>query len=321
MRLVGIALSLGLMVGAGSPAFSQAFPNRPGQIIVPFAAGGITDILARALSEKLAQKWGQRYAVINRPGANGVIGAEAAARSPADGYTLLVVPDSSFTTIPLMSSKLKYELADFEPVSGLGISPHALVVPPDFPANNFPEFLAYAKQNPARVFYGTFGSGTSGHLNFLYFENKTDARFTPVHYSGASPAISDLLGNHIKAMTVSIGLIAGAWEAGQLKVLAFGASQRLDRFPNVAVIAETLPGFVAGSWYALFAPKGTPPEIVAKLSEATQEAFNDPAFEKQFLAPNYTYSIARGPKDLQERIQRDSELWRPIIRDAKLSME
>src|SRR5947209_8067968 len=127
MRLVGIALSLGLVFGAASPAFSQAFPNRPGQIIVPFAAGGITDILARALSEKLAQKWGQRYAVINRPGANGVIGAEAAARSPGDGYTLLVVPDSSFTTIPLMSSKLKYELADFEPVSGLGISPHALV--------------------------------------------------------------------------------------------------------------------------------------------------------------------------------------------------
>lgn len=321
MRFSGIVLSLGLSLCASVPAFAQNYPAKAGQIIVPFAAGGITDILARAWSEKFAEKTGQRFTVINRPGANGILGTEAAARSPADGYTLLVAPDSSFTTIPHMSSKLKYELADFEPVSGLGISPHALVVPPDFPASSFPEFIDYAKQNPTKVFYGTFGAGTSGHLNFLYFEKQTPGKFTPVHYSGASPAIADLLGNHIKAMTVSIGLIAGTWEAGQLKVLAFGANKRLEKFPNVPVIAETLPGFEAGSWYALFAPKGTPPEIVNKLATATQEIFSDPAFEKQFLTPNYTFSIAKGPKDLRERIQKDSALWSPVIRDAKLSVE
>ncbi len=321
MRVLGFALSLGLSFCAAVPAFSQAYPNKSGQIIVPFAAGGITDILARAWAEKFAEKTGQRFVIVNRPGANGIVGTESVARSAADGYTLLVAPDSTFTTIPHMSAKLKYEMADFEPISGLGISPHALVVPPDFPAKNFDEFIAYAKQNPTAVFYGTFGAGTSGHLNFLYFEKMTAGKFTPVHYSGAAPAINDLLGNHIKAMTVSIGLIAGNAEVGKLKVLAYGSSKRLENFPNVPVIAETLPGFEAGSWYALFAPKGTPPDVVEKLGQATQEIFSDPAFEKQFLTPNFTFSIAKGPKDLRDRIQKDSNLWSPIIKDAKLTVE
>jgi len=321
MRLFGLALSLGLSFCAAAPAAAQNFPNKPGQIIVPFAAGGVTDILARAWAEKFAEKTGQRFIVVNRPGANSIVGTESVARSPADGYTLLVTADSTFTTVPHMSNKLKYEPGDFEPVSGLGISPHALVVPPDFPAKSFGEFVDYAKTNPTSVFYGTFGAGTSGHLNFLYFEKSTPGKFTPVHYSGASPALNDLLGNHIKAMTVSIGLIAGNWEAGKFKVLAFGAPQRLEKFPNVPVIAETLPGFEAGSWYALFAPKGTPADVVEKLSRATQEIFSDPAFEKQFLTPNYTFSIAKGQKDFRDRIQKDSNLWAPIIKDAKLTME
>ena len=327
MRLFGLAMSLGLSLGLALPAQVQAqvqaqnFPNKSGQIIVPFAAGGITDILARAWAEKFAEKTGQRFVVVNRPGANGIVGTESVTRAPADGYTLLVAPDSTFTVIPHMSNKLKYEMADFEPVSGLGISPHALVVPPDFPAKSFVEFIDYAKRNPTQIFYGTFGAGTSGHLNFLYFEKNTPGKFTPVHYSGAAPAINDLLGNHIKAMTVSIGLIAGNWEAGKLNVLAFGSPQRLEKFPNVPVMAETLPGFEAGSWYALFAPKGTPADVLETLSRATQEIFSDPAFEKQFLTPNFTFSIAKGAKDLRDRIQKDSNLWAPIIKDAKLTME
>jgi tripartite-type tricarboxylate transporter receptor subunit TctC len=321
MRRFSMAVSLGLSLCVAAPAFSQSFPERSGQIIVPFAAGGITDILARAWAEKFAEKTGQRFVIVNRPGANGIVGTESVTRAPADGYTLLVAPDSTFTTIPHMSNKLKYGMSDFEPVSGLGISPHALVVPPDFPAKSFVEFVDYAKANPTNVFYGTFGAGTSGHLNFLYFEKNTPGKFTPVHYSGAAPAINDLLGNHIKAMTVSIGLIAGNWEVGKLKVLAFGSSQRLEKFPNVPVMAETLPGFEAGSWYALFAPKGTPADVVEKLSRATQEIFSDAAFEKQFLSPNHTFSIAKGPKDLQERIAKDSALWAPIIKDSKLTIE
>jgi tripartite-type tricarboxylate transporter receptor subunit TctC len=321
MRVLRLALSAALAFAAALPAAAETYPSKTGQIIVPFAAGGITDILARALGQKLAERWGERFVVVNRPGANGQIGTEAAARSPADGYTLLVIPDTTFTAIPFLSSKVKYSLDDFEAVTGLGISPHALVVPNELPVNSFPEFVTYAKQNPGSVFYGTFGAGTSGHLNFLYFEKHTGAKFTPVHYSGASPAITDLLGGHIKAMTVSIGLIAGPWEAGKLKVIAFGADERLERFPNVPVLAETLPGFEAGSWYALFAPKGTPPEIVDKLSKETQSIFNDPDFQKQFLTPSYTYSIARGPQDILARIRKDSAVWRSIIEEAKLSVD
>lgn len=322
MRILRLAMSAAVALAISVPAMAQtAYPSKPGQFVVPFAAGGITDILARALAQRFSEKWGERFIVVNRPGANGQIGTEAVARSPGDGYTLLVAPDTSFTAIPYLSSKVKYALADFEPITGLGISPHALVVPADFPANTFPEFLDYAKKNPGGVFYGTFGAGTSGHLNFLYIEKNTGAKFTPVHYSGAAPAITDLLGGHIKAMTVSIGLIAGQWEAGKLKVLAFGADKRQSKFPNVGVMAETLPGFEAGSWYALYAPKGTPPDIIEKISKETQATFKDPEFQKQFLEPSYTYSIATGPKDLLARIQKDAAIWKSIIEEAKLSVD
>ena len=321
MRILRLVVTALLAIAVHVPASAQTYPSKPGQIIVPFAAGGITDILARALSQKLSERWGERFVIVNRPGANGQIGTEGVARAPADGYTLLVAPDASFTTVPYLSSKVKYTLADFEPVSGLGFSPHALVVPPDLPVKTFADFIGRSKQNPGEIFYGTFGVGTSGHLNFLFFEKNTGAKFTPVHYSGASPAIADLLGNHIKAMTVALGLVAGAIETGQLKALALGSDKRLDKFPDVPVIAETIPGFEAGSWYALFAPKGTPAAIVDKLAAETQAIFNDPAFEKQFLSPNFTFSIANGPKDLRERIRKDSELWRSIIEDAKVSVD
>ncbi len=322
LRLAAAAATFGLAFGQTcAMADTAAWPVRGGQIIVPYAAGGITDLLARGLAQKISERSGHSFIIVNRPGANSQVGTEAAAKSPADGYTLLVTADTTFTTNPALYPKMKYDLSDFEPVSGLGISPHALVVHPDVPVKNFAELIEFAKKNPQQAFYGTFGSGSSGHLNILNVQKQTGASFTPVHYSGASPAINDLLGGHIKLMTVSIGLIAGPWEAGKLKVLAFGSDKRLEKFPDMPIMAETLRGFEAGSWYALFAPKGTPPAIVEKISTETQRIFNDPAFQSQFLAPSYTYSIARGPKDLAERIRTDSERLRQIIVDAKVTAE
>ena len=269
----------------------------------------------------MGDAWGQQAVVLNRPGGNSQVGTEQAAKAPADGYTLLVTSDTTFTANPYLYSKIKYSVDEFIPISGLGISPQALVVHPSLEAKNLDELTALAKQQPEKIFYGTFGIGSSGHLNILNLEKRTGTKYTPVHYSGASPAITDLLGGHIKMMIVSIGLIAGHWNSGNLKVLAFGSEKRLDRHPDVPVLNESLKGFEAGSWYGLFAQKGTPPEIVAKISAETQRIFNDPAFQTQFLTPSYTYSIATTPEVFAERIRKESEMFRELIRSTNVTAD
>jgi tripartite-type tricarboxylate transporter receptor subunit TctC len=150
----------------------------------------------------------------------------------------------------------------------------------------------------------------------------TGTKFTPVHYRGAAPAITDLVGGHIQMMIVSIGLIAQSWQAGALKVLGFGSTSRIAQYPEVPTLAESgLPGYEAGSWYGLAAPKGTPPEIVAKLNAETQRIFNDPAFRDKFLAPNFIFSIVSSPEAFAERVQRESAKWSKVIRDANVKVE
>ena len=321
MRLIRMGLALLLSASVFSAAQAQTYPNKPIQIIVPYAPGGVTDLLARALAQRLGDAWGQQAVVLNRPGGNSQVGTEQAAKAPADGYTLLVTSDTTFTANPYLYSKIKYSADEFIPISGLGISPQALVVHPSLEAKNLDELTALAKKQPEKIFYGTFGIGSSGHLNILNLEKRTGTKFTPVHYSGASPAITDLLGGHIKMMIVSIGLIAGHWNSGNLKVLAFGSEKRLDRHPNVPVLNETLKGFEAGSWYGLFVQKGTPPEIVVKISTETQRIFNDAAFQNQFLTPSYTYSIASTPEAFAERIRKESEMFRELIRSTNVTAD
>lgn len=310
------------IVRAG-PASAASYPDKPVRIIVPYSAGGITDILARALAQKLSEAWGQPVIVENKPAGAGLVGVEYVAKSPADGYTLLVGADASLVFDQYTHSKLPYDpIADFAPITGLGISPQALVVHPSVPVKTFADLIALGKEKPGTLNYGTFGIGTSGHLNIVLIEKMTGAKFTPVHYHGAAPAVVDLLGGHIQMMIVSIGLVAQPWQAGQLKVLGFGSTERIPRFPNVPTLAESgLPGYQAGSWYGLVAPKGTPPDVVGKLNAETQKIFSDPEFRKKFLDPNFIYSIASSPEKFAERIHSDSAKWGKIIRDEKIHVD
>jgi tripartite-type tricarboxylate transporter receptor subunit TctC len=300
---------------------SRAYPSRPATIVVPFSAGGITDILA--LGQKLSEAWGQPFVIENNPAGAGQVGVEYVTKSAPDGYTLLVTADATFVTNPHTYSKLPYDpINDFVPITGLGISPQALVVHPSVPVTTFSDLIALGKQKPAELNYGTFGIGTSGHLNIILIENMTGAKFTAVHYHGAAPALTDLLGGHIQMMIVSIGLVAQPWQAGQLKVLGFGSAARLPQYPNVPTLAESgLPGYEAGSWYGLAAPKGTPQDIVDKLSTQTQKIFGDPAFRDKFLAPNFIYSIASSPGEFAERIRSDSVKWGKVIHDANVHVD
>jgi tripartite-type tricarboxylate transporter receptor subunit TctC len=316
------ALACGLSMAGSGPASAQSYPSKPIHIVVPTSPGGITDTLARALAQKLTEAWGQQVIVENRAAGAGHIGMDYVAKSAPDGYTLVIAADASFVVNPHLYTKLTYDpVRDFIPVTGLGVSPQALQVHPAVPANTLAELVELGKQKPGELNYGTFGVGTSGHLNIINLEKLTGAKFTPVHYRGAAPAITDLLGGHIQMMIVAVGLIQQNWQAGRIKVLGLGSSARLPQYPNVPTIAESLPGFEAGSWYGLAAPKGTPREIVDKLSTETQKIFGDPAFRDKYLAPAVTFSIASSPERFSERINADLAKWGKVIKDAKVTVE
>jgi tripartite-type tricarboxylate transporter receptor subunit TctC len=261
--------------------------------------------------------------VENRPGANSQVGAEVVARAAPDGYTLMVSADTTFVMNPHLYGKVTYDaLADFVPVSGLGISPQALVVHPGVPAVNVSGLVGLARTKPGELNYGTFGIGSSGHLNIELLQTMTGTKFTAVHYKGAAPALTDVIGGHIQMMIVSIGLVTQPWQAGQLKVLGFGSAARIAQFPDVPTIAESgLAGYEAASWYGLVAPAGTPREIVDKLSAETQRVFGEAAFREKFLAPNMIFSIAGSPEQFAARIRTDYVKWGKVIKDANVKVE
>jgi tripartite-type tricarboxylate transporter receptor subunit TctC len=321
--LIALTLMVGTTVGMDRAAQAQTYPAKPIHIIVPFAPGGITDVVARALGQRLSEAWKQQVVVENRPTGAGIVGVDSVAKAAPDGHTLLVAADANFVTAPHTYSKLPYDaFKDFAPISGLGISPQALIVHPSVPANSFGELIELGKKRPGELNYGTFGIGTSGHLNIVLLESMTGAKFTPIHYRGATPALTDTIAGHIQMMIVSIGLVAQPWQAGQLKVLGFGSTARIERFPNVPTLAESgLPGYEAGSWYGLFAPAGTPRAIVDRLNAETQRIFSDPAFRDRVLAPSFIYSIASSPEQFTARIQSDSAKWGKVIREANIKAE
>ena len=328
VRNATVAIVLGAIFGTGlgfaaSAQPAPSYPAKPIRLVVPFAPGGITDILARALGQRLAEAWGQQVVVENRPGANSQVGAEVVARAAPDGYTLMVSADTTFVMNPHLYGKVAYDaLADFVPVSGLGISPQALVVHPGVPAVDVNGLVGLARTKPGELNYGTFGIGSSGHLNIELLQSMTGTKFTAVHYKGAAPALTDVIGGHIQMMIVSIGLVTQPWQAGQLKVLGFGSTARIVQFPDVPTIAESgLPGYEAASWYGLVAPHGTPREIVDKLSAETRRIFGDATFREKFLAPNMIFSIAGSPEQLAARIRTDYVEWGKVIRDANVKVE
>jgi len=327
-RNATVAIVLGAIFGTGlgfaaSAQPAPSYPAKPIRVVVPFAPGGITDILARALGQRLAEAWGQQVVVENRPGANSQVGAEVVARAAPDGYTLMVSADTTFVMNPHLYGKVAYDaLADFVPVSGLGISPQALVVHPGVPAVDVNGLVGLARTKPGELNYGTFGIGSSGHLNIELLQSMTGTKFTAVHYKGAAPALTDVIGGHIQMMIVSIGLVTQPWQAGQLKVLGFGSTARIAQFPDVPTIAESgLAGYEAASWYGLVAPHGTPREIVDKLSAETRRIFGDATFREKFLALNMIFSIAGSPEEFAARIRTDYVKWGKVIRDANVKVD
>ena len=321
MEGLRIALTLACIGLSAAPAHAQAYPTKPVTIVVTLAAGGAADVIARAVAQRLTEEWGQPVVVENKGGANNQVGTTAVARSAPDGYTLLLTPEHTFTVNPYLYRKLSYDPAkDFIPVTGLVSISQALVVHPSLAMQNVPDLIAAARDKPGGINYGSLGVGSGPHLSMELLQSMSGTKLNAVQYKGAAPALTDVIAGHVPMMFVSTGLIVQAWKAGQLRPLGVGSRERLAQFPELPTVAETLPGFTALVWFGLFAPSGTPRDIVVKINNAVQRMLADRDFRDRFLTPNLYEPMSGSPEQFAEQIRLDAERWQKVIRDAKLAI-
>jgi tripartite-type tricarboxylate transporter receptor subunit TctC len=250
MRRILVAAVLATAANSGS-APAQDYPSRPITVIVPTATGGLTDVLTRNITQRLAQTWGQSIIIENRGGAGHNIGAAAVAKAAPDGYTLMAVEAGTFVANPFLYARLPYDPdKDFEPVTGFASVGMALLTHPSVPARNVRELIELAKKKPAEISYGTSGIGGSLHTSILLFETLADVKLVPVHYRGAAPALNDLLGGHINLISMGPSIALPQVRAGQLNMLAVGSSKRLPQLPDVPTLDESgVPGYEAATWF------------------------------------------------------------------------
>jgi len=311
-----------LSVIATAPAAAQTYPAKPIAIIVPASPGGVTDMLGRMLAQHLTTDWGAETVVENKPGANNQVAAEYVAHQPGDGYTLFIGPESTFIVNPALYDHLPYDpVKDFTPISGLVSINHALILNPAVPADNVKDLIALAQAKPGQLNYGTYGVGSSGHLNMEMFKTVTGVNIVAVHYKGATPALQDVVAGHIQLMFVSAGSALPQAKAGTVKLIAVGAPKRMTLLPDIPTVAETVPGYTAVSWFALFGPAGMPPDIVAKINGEVRKIFSDPTVQKTFLDAQYFDSIAGSPQELSARIRTEEPKWRKLIEEAHIKAE
>jgi tripartite-type tricarboxylate transporter receptor subunit TctC len=236
---------------------------------------------------------------------------------------LLIGPETTFVVNPSLYPKLPYDPVNgFTPISGLVSINHALILNPALPVHNVKELIALAKEKPGELNYGTFGVGSSGHLNMELFQALSGAKFQAVHYKGATPALTDVMAGHIQLMFISVGSAVPQWKADKVKLIAVGAAKRMTLLPEVPTVAESgLPGYEAVSWFGLFGPPGMPADIVDKINAEVRKIFADPEVKKNFLERQYFDSIAGTPEQLAKYIKSDEPKWRKVIHDAKLKGE
>jgi len=323
-RWFGALVGFGCLLGSTAVS-AQIYPTRPVTVVVTAAAGGLTDLVARAIGQQLSETWGKPVVIENRGGAGHNIGAASVARAAPDGYTLMVSESGTFVSNPFLyaKDKLPYDPEkDFAPISGLAAYSQAVVAHPSLPVRSVEELIALAKSKPGEIDYGTAGIGSAPHMNMALLENLAGIKLVPVHYRGAAPALTDLMGGHIKLMSISMTLSLEPFRAGRIKMLGVGSRQRLPQAADVPTVAESgLPGYEAASWVGLFTTGGAPAEIVMKINSDVQRILSGSAFRERFLAPQMLEPMAGSPDKLATDIRLESRKWLKVIREQKLSIE
>ena len=311
----------GLSVHApSSPA--QKYPTKPIRLIVPFAAGGSTDAIARVLGQRLGEKLGQQFIVDNRTGANGNIGTDIVAKAQPDGYTLLMAFDATMVINPSAYAKLPFDpVKDFAPITKVAALPLILVAHPSFPANNVKELIAYAKQKPG-VNYSSSGHASTPHLAMLMFEQRTGTRFTHIAYKGGGQAVVDVLAGQVPLLATAIPTVQAHLKSGKLKALALTSVKRHASLPDVGTFAEAgLSGFDVAAWYGLLAPAGTPRAVIARLHDETVKILATPEMQERFLTTLGGDAVGNTPEQFAADIKADIARWSKIVKESGLKVE
>jgi tripartite-type tricarboxylate transporter receptor subunit TctC len=312
-RFLHLAAGAAALPAASLIARAQAYPSRPARIVVPFAAGGSTDISARLIGQWLSERLGQQFVIENRPGAGSNIGTEVVVNAPPDGYTLLLVGASSAINATLYE-KLNFNfLRDITPVSGINSVPFIMAVHPSFPAKTVSEFIAYARANPGKVNMASGGNGTAGHLSGELFKLLTGLNMVHVPYRGEAPALTDMLAGHVQAMFGTMPAAIESVRAGKLRPLAVTSARRSELLPDLPTVGDFVPGYETSAWQGVGAPKNTPVEIIDRLNKEINAGLADPKIKARVADMGGTV-LAGSPADFGKLIADETEKWGKVVK-------
>ena len=317
--IAGLAVAAATaMLPAGSAV--AAYPDKPIRLVVPFAPGGGTDLIARTLGAGMSKELGQTVIIDNKPGAGTIIGTDAVAKSPADGYTLVIATFAHAVNASLQP-RLPFDTdRAFAPVVLIGRGPNVLVVRADSPYKSVQDVIAAARSNPGKLTYASQGNGTSAHLAGEMFTNLAKVQMTHVPYRGAGPALTDLMGGQVSMIFGTAAAVSTFVDGGKLRALGVTTPQRSPALKDVPAIAETVPGYVVESWYGLYAPAGTPPEAIAKLNAAARKAAQSEDFKKKVESEGLV--VATGtPAELDAYVRAEEARWRKIVKENQVKPE
>ncbi|MGF7005360.1 Bug family tripartite tricarboxylate transporter substrate binding protein [Aminobacter sp. BE322] len=319
---MALGLSAASLLAVGAQATAQQFPDRPVTLVVPFAAGGSTDVVARIIAQKMSDDLGQQVVVENVAGAGGNIGADRVARAEPDGYTILMGTVATHALNPLILKTKPYDPEkDFTPVSLLVVVPNVLVVNPELPAKTVQELIALLKADPEKYAYASSGNGTPLHLSGELFKAMAGVNIQHIPYKGAGPALNDVVGNQVPIMFDNLPSSSPHIKSGTLRALGVTTAERAPSFPDVPTIAEAgVPGYETYTWNALFAPAGTPKEIVDRLNASANKAMKDPAVIEKMNGFSARI-VGSTPEELGAHVKAELAKWEPVVKGANISME
>lgn len=314
LRLVIGALYLGLSAAA---SHAQSYPTQPVKLVVPFPAGGGTDLVARVIARPLSESLGQQVFVDNRPGAGARMGTEAAIRSAPDGYTLLMV-SGTYATSPALYKTAYDAIKDITPISIIGEQPLVIAVGPSAPFQNLTELIAYAKANPGKLNYASAGNGSFSHLTAEYFAQEAKIQLTHVPYKGMAPAYNDLMSGIVQLTVGAVVSTLPHLKSGRMRAIAVTSTGRSPLLPDVPAVAEKLPGFQVVSWYGLMGPKGMPPAVVTRLNKEMDKAIRLPEVQRGLSGEGLDL-IGGPPSAFTSAIRRDVEKWKRVVKGSNIT--